>query len=127
MAKCQQVLEYIKNNTQQLVLCVLNARSLRNKSATFVDLVCDSKADLFAVSETWLTVNDTAILSEITPQGYTLHHCPRSDRRGGGTALILKESINVEKVSVAGKGSFEASEWLVNPAATTRLRVVIIL
>ena len=126
MAKCQQVLEYIKNNTQQLVLCVLNARSLRNKSATFVDLVCDSKADLFAVSETWLTVNDTAILSEITPKGYTLHHCPRSDCRGGGTALILKESINVEKVSVAGKGSFEASEWLVNPAATTRLRVVIV-
>ncbi|XP_044167326.1 uncharacterized protein LOC122951369 [Acropora millepora] len=78
------------------------------------------------VSETWLTVNDTVILSEITPQGYTLHHCPRSDRRGGGTALILKESINVEKVSVAGKGSFEASEWLVNPAATTRLQVVIV-
>ena len=62
--KRQQVLEYIKNDTQQL--CVLNARSLRNKS--FVDLVCDSKADLFAVSETWLTVNDTAILSEITTQ-----------------------------------------------------------
>ena len=126
VAERQQVLEYIKNDTQQLLLCVLNARSLRNKSATFVDLVCDSKADLFAVSQTWLTVNDTAILSEITPQGYTLHHCPRSDRRGGGTALILKESINVEKVSVAGKGSFEASEWLVNPAATTRLRVVIV-
>ena len=85
-----------------------------------------SKADLFAVSETWLTDNDTAILSDITPQGYKLHHCPRSDRRGGGTALIFKESINVEKVSVAGKGSFEASEWLVNPAATTRLRVVIV-
>ena len=126
VAKCQQVLEYIKNDTQQLLLCVLNARSLRNKSATFVDLVCDSKTDLFAVSETWLTDNDTAILSEITPQGYKLHHCPRRDRIGGGTALIFKESINVGKVSVAGKGSFEASEWLVNPTATTRLRVVII-
>ena len=126
VAKRQQVLEYIKNDMQELLLCVLNAQSLRNKSATFVDLVCDSKADLFAVFETWLTDNDTAILSEITPQGYTLHHCPRSDRRGGGTALILKESINVEKVSVAGKGSFEASEWLVNPAATTCLRVVIV-
>ena len=91
-----------------------------------MDLVCDSKADLFTVSETWLTNNYTAILSEITPQGYKLHHCPRSDRRGGGTALIFKESINVEKVSVAGKGSFEASEWLVNPAATTRFQVVIV-
>ena len=126
VAKRQQVLEYIKNDTHQLLLCVLNARSLRNKSVMFVDLVCDSKADLFAVSETWLTDNDRAILSKITAQGYKLHHCPRSDRRGGGTALIFKESINVEKVSVAGKGSFEASEWLVNPAATTHLRVVIV-
>ena len=120
------VLESIKNDMEQLLLCVLNARSLRNKAAAFVDLVCDSKADLFAVSETWLTDNDTAILSDLTPQGYKLHHCPRSDRRGGGTALIFKESINVEKVSVAGKGSFEASEWSINPAATTRLRVVIV-
>ena len=126
MANRHPVLESIKNDTEQLLLCVLNARSLRNKSAAFVDLVCDSKADLFAVSETWLTDNDTAILSELTPQGYKLHHCPRSDRRGGGTALIFKESINVEKVSVAGKGSFEASEWSINPAATTRLRVVIV-
>ena len=39
VAKRQQVLEYIKNDTQKLLLCVLNARSLRNKSATFVDLV----------------------------------------------------------------------------------------
>ena len=52
--KPQQVLENIKNDTQRLLLCLLNARSLRNKSASFVDLVCDSKADLFAVSETWL-------------------------------------------------------------------------
>ena len=126
MANRHPVLESIKNDTEQLLLCVPNARSLRNKSAAFVDLVCDSKADLFAVSETWLTDNDTAILSELTPQGYKLHHCPRSDRRGGGTALIFKESINVEKVSVAGKGSFEASEWSINPAATTRLRVVIV-
>ena len=63
VAKRHQVLEYIKNDTQQLLLCVLNARSLRNKSATFVDLVCDSKADLFAVAETWLTDNDTASYS----------------------------------------------------------------
>lgn len=105
-AKHQQVLENIKNDTQQLLLCVLNARSLGNKSASFVDLVCDSKADLLAVSETWLTDNDTAILSEIIPKGYKLFHCPRSDRRGGGTALIFKESIKstLEKFRLQEKG-----------------------
>ena len=42
--------------------------------------------------------------------------------------LEFSAEINVEIVSVAGKGSFEASEslWLANPAATTRLRVVIV-
>lgn len=33
------------NKLAQLLLCCLNVRSLKNKSAAFVDLVCDSKAD----------------------------------------------------------------------------------
>lgn len=103
MAKRLPVLNNIKNDTRQLLLCVLNARSLRNKSAAFLDFVCDSKVDLFAVSETWLIDNDTSILSEITPQGYKLHHCPRSDRRGGGAALIFKEAIDVKNLSGCGK------------------------
>lgn len=43
-----------------LLLCWLNARSLRQ----FVDLLSDSKADLLAFTETWLTLNDTTALVE---------------------------------------------------------------
>ena len=40
--------------------------------------------------------------------------------------MIFKEAIKVNNVSVAGKASFEVSEWLIKPTATSRLRVVII-
>ena len=52
---------------QQLTFCTLNARSLNNKSAAFVDLVCDVRADLFTVCETWLKDHHSAVLSELTP------------------------------------------------------------
>ena len=38
-----------------LTFCLLNARSLRNISASFCDYVQDCKADIFAITETWLT------------------------------------------------------------------------
>ena len=81
---------------QQFTFCTLNARSLNNKSSAFVDFVCDVRADLFTVCETWLKDHHSAVLSELTPPGYkTIVHCPRPGRRGGGTALLVKEGINV--------------------------------
>ena len=111
---------------QQLTLCTLNARSLNNKSAAFLDLVCDVRADLFTICETWLKDHHSAVLSELTPPGYrTLIHCPRPGRRGGGTALLVKEGINVSNVYSDEKTSFEVSEWLVS-FGPTRVRNVVV-
>ena len=90
-----------------LTFCLLNARSLRNISASFCDYVQDCKADIFAITETWLTQNDAAVCKEITPNRYRLFHCPRTDRRGGGTALLCRESLNVRRLSTGEKISFE--------------------
>ena len=57
--------------------------------------------------KTWLTLNDAAVCKEITPNGYRLFHCPRTDRRGGGTALSFRESLNVRRLSTSEKTSFE--------------------
>ena len=64
-----------------------------------MDLVCDLKAELFTICESWLNDLDSAILSELTPPGYSkLYHCPRADRRGGGTALLYRDGLDVNKV-----------------------------
>ena len=46
---------------KHLSLCLLNACSVKNKTADLFDYVCDCKADLVAITETWLTTDDAAL------------------------------------------------------------------
>ena len=82
-----------------------------NKSAAFVDLVSDLKADLFTICDSWLTVNDCTIRKELTLSGYiTLSLCPRSNRMVDGTVLLVRNVCVVNKISCIKGSSFEASE-----------------
>ena len=94
-------------------LCTLNVRSLRNKSAALYDYVCDSKADLYAFTETWLTDKDSALIGDVVPTGYKFSHTPRIGRRGGGTALMFRDTLQVSKLDDGEKQSFEFSVHLV--------------
>lgn len=104
---------HLRTSAALLTMCTLNVRSIANKSAMFVDYINECKADLFAITETWLSDNDSAVCYEITPPGYKVFHCPRSDRRSGGTALLFKDNINVCKLESGSRISFEFSEYLV--------------
>lgn len=61
---------FIKNTNLPLSLCLLNSRSVKNKSADIFDYVCECKVDLVAVTETWLGCNDDAVRAELCPEGY---------------------------------------------------------
>ena len=91
-----------------------------------MDLVCDLRAELFTICESWLHDLDSAILSKPTIPGYSkLYHCPLADRRGGGTALLYRDGLDVNKVFSAERSSFEVSEWRL-VFGSVRLRVVIV-
>ena len=94
-----------------LKFCSLNARSVRNKSADLVSYVESSGADIFAVTETWLSEIDDACRAEITPPGYKLFDHTRSDRSGGGTALLIRENLHASRVDAGERSSFEFSHW----------------
>ena len=71
---------------------LLNARSLRTKLVDFQTSIYAENVDLLIVTETWLT---SAILDhKILPSCYDMHHRDRSDRRGGGVLLAVKNDIN---------------------------------
>lgn len=108
-----------------LRLCSLNARSLKNKCADFVCYVNSTEADIFAITETWLTDNDTAHRVEVTPPGYKLLDHPRSGHTGGGTALLFRENMSASKVDAGERKSFEFSEWIVE-YGSCKLRTVVI-
>ena len=97
---------------QQMLLCNLNARSVRNKTAQIFDFIVDHKVDLVAITEDWLTANDSAVRAELCPDGYCIVDHPRLDRRGGGIGLIYRDS-------------FEFSEWIVR-SSSHNIRLVIV-
>ena len=49
---------------RSLTVCLVNARSMQNKSAMFFNYLYDCKA------ENWLSFNDSAVCKEITPSGF---------------------------------------------------------
>ena len=80
--------------------CLLNIRSIRNKSASFLEFVKDNNTDLIAVTETWLRPEDTeGFISSITPPGYKFTHVPRDVKKGDRVGFFIKEDLSFEKVS----------------------------
>ena len=109
-----------------MTLCTFNARSVKNKSAAILDYICDCKADLFAITETWLSADDAAVRTELCPEGYKFIDHPRLGRSGGGTGLVYRDSLGIKKADAGEKESFEFSEWTVTSSSSRNLRVVIV-
>ena len=112
---------------KQILLCNLNARSVRSKTAQILDFIVDRKVDLVAITEHWLTANDLAVKAELCPDGYYVVDHPRLDRHGGGTKLIYRDPLDVSKVNagVSDQDSFEFSEWIVR-SSPHNIRLVIV-
>lgn len=65
---------------QRLSVCLINARSVRDKTSSIVDHLCEHKLDIVGITETWLSGNDTDDITthHLTPPGYKLIHVPRT-------------------------------------------------
>lgn len=120
------IVQAIQNS--EMCFCVLNAQSCKNKASEVSDFIMDNQIDVLAMTETWLAPGDRdrCIRSEVTPPGYDLLDVPRSKGRGGGVALILKNSVHVkkQKISVVTT-SYECMEVLLN-ASSCFIRVLIV-
>ena len=73
-----------KRNSMEL--CLLNSRSVRNKTLLINDFVNDCNIDIMAITETWLnSAGDEASIAELCPEGFQFIHSPRENNmRGGG-------------------------------------------
>lgn len=76
-------------------LCTLNMRSVMNKISAFTDFVLENDFDIIAICETWLRDGDNAVISRITPDGYSFQHRPREEKAGGGVGLLFKSSLSI--------------------------------
>ncbi|CAG2209985.1 unnamed protein product [Mytilus edulis] len=52
---------------------------------------------MLALNETWLgSAIDKCVLSELLPTGYDIQHAARSDRKGGGVAIVHKTNLIIK-------------------------------
>lgn len=105
--------------------CLLNIQSSRNKSVEFVDYIWESKIDIAVLTEAWLKPVDVEARIDATPTGYSLLNCPRPNRIGGGTAILVRDTFNVKKCRTTIIKSFEYSDWIV-VSYSFKMRLVVI-
>jgi exonuclease III len=97
----------ILKNHKYLTFGLLNARSVVNKTETIIDFIKEHDLDILSITETWLQSDDNFSASNVTPHGFNLISSPRLNKRGGGIAVILKNTLSFEKPTVAVFSTFE--------------------
>ena len=69
-----------------------------------MDYLCDCKADLYAITETWLTEDDAGVRAELNPDGYNFLDHPQEGRCGAErvssteTPCVLRKLKRVRRV-----------------------------
>ena len=87
---------------------MFNARSVRNKADIIHQLIIDSKRSIVAITETWLTKNDSSILLQLTPTNFDIIQANRlSPSRGGGLAIIYSSEFKLLSSSIPSTISCE--------------------
>ena len=70
-----------------------NPQSLQNKIFDFIQTLVDNDIDIAFITETWMTSSNNLTSGLLRESGYNMFHSFRSDRRGGGVAILTKTSF----------------------------------
>ena len=88
-------------------MALFNVHSLSNESFIINDLILQNNLDCLFLTETWLSTDAPAVLTETSPPNFSFLFSNRSGRRGGGTATIISNSIITKDISFNNYTSFE--------------------
>ena len=85
----------------------MNIQSVTSKTLEIRDLTAEKSLDILALTETWLTNNDSSKIAELVPDTYMFYHVSR-EKRGVGVGLCLsKRFTHVKMIKSLNYTSFE--------------------
>ena len=102
-------------------IAVVNTRSIRNKTLEFIENIIDNDIQICIVTETWLSDGDDALITECTPQNFSMLPVNRCNRAGGGTALLCNSKMKPRLIRSLTENYFEISEYLIRYQLTSIL------
>ena len=103
--------------------CLLNTRSIRNKSTAIKEFVLESKIDILALTETWLDDCDEYSIRDIIPANYVFKHIDRASR-GGGVGLLYNKAFVFKFKRRYSFKSFEIIDMTMTISNPVRIVVV---
>ena len=85
----------LKDETSPVRCLLLNARSVCNKTTAISEQVLEEDVDMALLTETRVRPEDTAIINELAPPGYSLPCSGRAVKKGGDlgvTGVLSRET-----------------------------------
>ena len=76
---------------------MINIRSLHANLPLLTDYIIEYKPDILALTETWLTENDSNCIYEFLTLNYNFKYITRPDSRFGGVGIIFKDTYKLNK------------------------------
>ena len=115
--KTQNQMQIVKNRSKVNISGVLvNIRSIRNKDTLLADYLNQHQANFAVITETWLTTEDQhlewLVSNGLSLLDYTTSSSPRTNRRGGGLALIYREGeLEVQMIKEENFAHWQYAFW----------------
>jgi len=112
-------------NVGNSVFCLLNARSVINKTMTIKYFIVDNNIDIMSLTETWLKSGDTDDLTirDLCPTGFSMLNVPRGSRGGGVVLLYRKSFVMKNQTHNISYKSFEVCDTIIHHLGSS-LRLV---
>ena len=99
---------------------LLNSGSVRNKVDLITQLIIDSNCSISVITDTWLTIGDSTLASQLTPDGFKLLFANKyilfiylyiyTSHRRGGLAMLFSSEL---KLISSSNSCFSSCESLI--------------
>ncbi len=78
-------------------VCVINARSIRNKRCELIEFIKLHEVDIILLNETWLDGKETVNIMDEFKTMHSISSCwfSRENKHGGGTAILCSDGSNI--------------------------------
>ena len=112
--KCKSRGQRTSNETNKDSLSVYyaNCRSVINKIYYLKALISYDNPDILCLTETWVDTTSKHLLAEINIPGYNLYKYDRTEKKGGGVAIYIRDTITCHLRSDISTNPTNESVWI---------------
>ena len=99
---------------------------MQNKLDDLIALLEDAGIDVAAITETWFTSQHNSYTAIIRDKGYEICHFNRDSQRGGGVALIYRNSYKLNSTKTYSFESFECILVSISGTSSRPLNFIVV-